>query len=108
MYAQRCREAFPGVPVIAGGVEASLRRIAHYDYWSDTVKPSVLLTSKADLLGFGMGEDVIVEIAQERVDAATNVDARIEALKAEGRRSALFLLANTAGDLRFVAVRLDN
>ena len=52
--------------------------------------------------------DVIVEIAQERVDAATNVDARIEALKAEGRRSALFLLANTAGDLRFVAVRLDN
>ncbi|MCA8973017.1 MAG: YgiQ family radical SAM protein, partial [Planctomycetes bacterium] len=56
VYAQRCREAFPGVPIIAGGVEASLRRIAHYDYWSDTVRPSILVTSKADLLGFGMGE----------------------------------------------------
>ncbi|MCB1838621.1 MAG: YgiQ family radical SAM protein, partial [Alcanivoracaceae bacterium] len=53
VYAQRCREAFPGVPVVAGGVEASLRRIAHYDYWSDTVKPSVLVSSKADLVVFG-------------------------------------------------------
>ena len=42
-YCQRAREAFPGVPVIAGGVEASLRRLAHYDYWSDTVKRSILL-----------------------------------------------------------------
>ena len=48
-YCQRAREAFPGVPVIAGGVEASLRRLAHYDYWSDTVKRSILLDSKADL-----------------------------------------------------------
>jgi uncharacterized radical SAM protein YgiQ len=62
VYAQRCREAFPGVPVIAGGVEASLRRVAHFDYWSETVKPSILVTSKADLVGFGMGERVIVEI----------------------------------------------
>ena len=64
VYAQRCREAFPGVPVIAGGVEASLRRIAHFDYWSDIVRPSVLLTSKADLVVFGMGEHAILEIAQ--------------------------------------------
>ncbi|MBK8095925.1 MAG: YgiQ family radical SAM protein [Planctomycetes bacterium] len=64
VYAQRCREAFPGVPVIAGGVEASLRRIAHFDYWSETVKPSILVTSKADLVGFGMGERVIVEICR--------------------------------------------
>jgi uncharacterized radical SAM protein YgiQ len=64
VYAQRCREAFPGVPVIAGGVEASLRRIAHYDYWADAVRPSILLTSKADLVAFGMGEPVIVEIAR--------------------------------------------
>jgi uncharacterized radical SAM protein YgiQ len=62
-YCQRCREAFPGVPVIAGGVEASLRRLAHYDYWSDTVRRSILLDSKADLLVFGMGEKLIVEIA---------------------------------------------
>ena len=55
-YCQRCREAFPGVPVIAGGVEASLRRLAHYDYWSDTVRRSILLDCKADLVVYGMGE----------------------------------------------------
>ena len=64
VYAQRCREAFKGVPVVSGGVEASLRRIAHYDYWSDRVQPSSLVTSKADLLGYGMGESTILEIAR--------------------------------------------
>jgi uncharacterized radical SAM protein YgiQ len=63
-YCQRAREAFPGVPVIAGGVEASLRRLAHYDYWSDTVKRSILLDAKADLLVFGMGEQPILTIAR--------------------------------------------
>ncbi|HEX8202824.1 MAG TPA: YgiQ family radical SAM protein, partial [Isosphaeraceae bacterium] len=63
-YCQRAREAFPGVPVIAGGVEASLRRLAHYDYWSDTVKRSIVLDSKADLVVYGMGEHPIVEIAR--------------------------------------------
>ncbi len=63
VYCQRCREAFPGVPVVAGGVEASLRRLAHYDYWSDTVKPSILVPSKCDLLVHGMGERPIHEIA---------------------------------------------
>ena len=58
------REAYPGVPVIAGGVEAILRRLAHYDYWSDKVRRSILLDSKADLLVYGMGEQPIVEIAQ--------------------------------------------
>ena len=63
-YCQRAREAFPGVPVIAGGVEASLRRLAHYDYWSDKVRRSILLDSKADLLVFGMGEKPILDIAR--------------------------------------------
>src|SRR5256885_2199600 len=63
-YCQRAREAYPGVPVIAGGVEASLRRLAHYDYWSDTVKPSIALDSKADLVAYGMGEETIVELAR--------------------------------------------
>jgi uncharacterized radical SAM protein YgiQ len=63
-YCQRAREAYKGVPVIAGGVEASLRRVAHYDYWSDKVRRSILLDSKADLVVFGMGENPIVEIAQ--------------------------------------------
>ena len=64
VYAQRCREAYSGVPVVAGGVEASLRRLAHFDYWSDIVRPSVLVSSKADLVVFGMGENQIVEICK--------------------------------------------
>ncbi len=63
VYAQRCREAFPDVPIILGGIEASLRRIAHYDYWSDKVRRSVLFDAKADLLVFGMGERPIWEVA---------------------------------------------
>ena len=63
-YAQRCREAFPGVPVVIGGIEASLRRIAHFDYWSERVRPSMLEASKADLLAFGKGEATIVAIAR--------------------------------------------
>ncbi|HEY3788294.1 MAG TPA: YgiQ family radical SAM protein, partial [Urbifossiella sp.] len=64
VYCQRAREAFSGVPIIAGGVEASLRRLAHYDYWSDTVKRSILLDAKADLIAYGMGEATIVEVAR--------------------------------------------
>src|SRR6185312_13491001 len=63
-YCQRAKEAFAGVPVIAGGVEASLRRLAHYDYWSDTVRRSILLDAKADVVVYGMGERAIVEIAR--------------------------------------------
>ncbi|MCF7988576.1 MAG: YgiQ family radical SAM protein [Methylovulum sp.] len=63
VYSHRCKEAFQGVPVIIGGIEASLRRIAHYDYWSDTVRKSVLLDAKADLLVYGNAERQIVEIA---------------------------------------------
>ncbi|MHB1145248.1 MAG: YgiQ family radical SAM protein [Thiobacillus sp.] len=62
VYAQRCREAYPGTPVIIGSIEASLRRIAHYDYWSDTVRRSVLPDSKADLLIFGNAERALLEI----------------------------------------------
>ena len=68
VYCQRAREAFPGVPVIVGGIEASLRRFAHYDYWSDKVRPSLLINSRADLLQFGMGERSLLEIVQ-RLDA---------------------------------------
>ncbi len=64
VYANRCREAYPDVPIILGGIEASLRRIAHYDYWSDSVRRPVLVDAKADLLVFGMGERPIWEVAQ--------------------------------------------
>ena len=63
VYAQRCREAFKDVPIIIGGIEASLRRIAQYDYWSDKVRRSALLDSKADMLVYGNAERQIVEIA---------------------------------------------
>lgn len=62
VYANRAREAFKNVPVIIGGIEGSLRRFAHYDYWDDKVRRSILLDSKANLLVFGMGERPIVEI----------------------------------------------
>jgi uncharacterized radical SAM protein YgiQ len=64
VYANRCREAFPDVPIVLGGIEASLRRIAHYDYWSDTVRRSIIVDAKADLLVFGMGERPVWEIAR--------------------------------------------
>ena len=63
VYAQRCREAYSDVPVVIGGIEASLRRIAHYDYWSDKVRRSVLPDSKADILVYGNAERAIVDIA---------------------------------------------
>ncbi len=75
-YCHRAREAFPGVPIIAGGVEASLRRLAHFDYWSETVRRSILLDAKADLLAYGMGEESIVEIARRLAAGKTAKDLR--------------------------------
>ena len=70
VYSNRVREALPGVPVIIGGIEASLRRFAHYDFWSDKVRRSILLDSQADLLVFGMGEKAILEVARQLRDGA--------------------------------------
>lgn len=64
VYSNKIREAYKDVPIILGGLEASLRRFAHYDYWSDKVRRSILLDSKADLIVYGMGEKQIVEIAE--------------------------------------------
>lgn len=61
VYANLVRSAFPGVPVIIGGIEASMRRIAHYDYWKDQIMPSILVNTKADLLIYGMAEKSIIE-----------------------------------------------
>jgi uncharacterized radical SAM protein YgiQ len=78
VYAQRVRQACKGVPVIIGGIEASLRRIAHYDYWSDKVRRSILPDSKADLLIYGNAERAIVELAHrlaqgEKIEQITDV-----------------------------------
>ena len=63
VYAQRCREAFKDVPIVLGGIEGSLRRIAHYDYWQDKVRRSIVVDSKCDLLLYGNAERALVEIA---------------------------------------------
>jgi uncharacterized radical SAM protein YgiQ len=67
VYTQRCREAYKDVPIVLGGIEASLRRIAHYDYWSDKVRRSILADAKADLLIYGNAERAVVEVAR-RID----------------------------------------
>ena len=64
VYANRAREAFPGVKILIGGMEASLRRFAHYDYWDDKVRRSVLFDARADVLVYGMGERATVEAAR--------------------------------------------
>lgn len=64
VYAQKAKEAFKGKPVIIGGIEASLRRFAHYDYWSDKVRRSILIDAKADLLVYGMGERQVEQLCQ--------------------------------------------
>jgi uncharacterized radical SAM protein YgiQ len=91
VYTQRCRESFPDVPLVIGGIEASLRRVAHYDYWSDKVRRSVLFDSKADLLVYGNGERQVVEIAQrlaagEPVAAITDVRGTAVVLSAKAPR----------------------
>ncbi|UPQ82132.1 MULTISPECIES: YgiQ family radical SAM protein [Pseudomonas] len=78
VYSQRCKEAYKHVPVVLGGIEASLRRIAHYDYWSDKVRRSILMDATADILLYGNAERAIVEVAQrlargEAVEQITDV-----------------------------------
>jgi uncharacterized radical SAM protein YgiQ len=70
VYSNLVRQAMPGVPIVLGGIEASLRRIAHYDYWSDRVRRSILLDAKGDLLIFGMGERPVWEVADRLRDGA--------------------------------------
>ncbi|MFS1704920.1 YgiQ family radical SAM protein [Alteromonas sp. AMM-1] len=72
VYSQRCREAYKDVPIIIGGIEASLRRIAHYDYWSEKVRRSVLFDAKADLLMFGNAERPLIEVTH-RLAAGENI-----------------------------------
>lgn len=110
VYANLCRQAFAGTPIVLGGIEASLRRIAHYDYWSDSVRRSILLDAKADLLVFGMGERPAWEIAR-RLDAGEPIgaltDIRGTALVKKNRRAWEPLLADpsrTPGDGKLVVL----
>lgn len=72
VYCRLCRQAAPEIPVLCGGLEVSLRRFAHYDYWKDCVMPSVLVDTQADMLMYGMGEHQIIEVA-DRLNAGENI-----------------------------------
>ncbi|MEG0008420.1 MAG: YgiQ family radical SAM protein [Aeromonas sp.] len=71
VYTQRCKEAFKEVPVVIGGIEASLRRIAHYDYWSETIRRSILIDAKADILIYGNAERPLIEVAHRIANGET-------------------------------------
>ncbi|MDD9934010.1 MAG: hypothetical protein OXT09_10420 [Myxococcales bacterium] len=88
LYTQRCKQAYPGVPVVIGGIEASLRRIAHYDYWSDKVRRSILLDAGADLLVYGNGERQVVEIAH-RLGRGESIDDVIDVRGTASKRRAV-------------------
>ena len=72
VYCNLIRSVYKDVPIIAGGIEASLRRLAHYDYWSNRLKRSILLDAQADLISYGMGEHSIIEIA-DALDSGLDV-----------------------------------
>ncbi|MEL4105845.1 YgiQ family radical SAM protein [Oscillospiraceae bacterium WX1] len=76
VYANRVREAFPGLPIALGGLEASLRRFAHYDYWDDAVRRPILFDAQADLLIYGMGENAVREIAKSLADGVPPEEIR--------------------------------
>lgn len=88
VYTQMARRAFPGVPVVLGGMEASMRRVAHYDYWEDKLRPSIMADAKADVLVYGMGEVAVREIVK-RLQAGNKDFSGI-------RGTALFLGAKAA------------
>ena len=72
VYSGILKELFPDVPVIAGGIEASLRRVAHYDYWENRLRPSIILDAKADMIVYGMGERTVADLAR-RLDAGEQI-----------------------------------
>lgn len=71
VYSRILKELYPGTPVVAGGIEASLRRLSHYDYWEDRLRPSILIDAPMDILSYGMGEKTMVEIARRLSDGAS-------------------------------------
>jgi uncharacterized radical SAM protein YgiQ len=100
VYAQRVREAYRDVPVIIGGIEASLRRIAHFDYWSEKVRRSVLMDAKADLLVYGNAERQITDIAH-RLDAGEPIEAIIDL------RGTAFVRCDSSGWVEIDSTHLD-
>ncbi|MDD2545823.1 MAG: YgiQ family radical SAM protein [Burkholderiaceae bacterium] len=105
VYSQRCREAYKDVPIVLGGIEGSLRRIAHYDYWSDKVRRSIVVDSKCDLLLYGNAERALVEVAhriaaREPIEQITDVrgTAFVRRASPQGEGQAWFELDSTEVD----------
>jgi len=93
VYANRAREAFPGLPIVIGGLEASLRRFAHYDYWDDKVRRSILYDAQADFLVYGMGERATREIAKRLAageDPSTMTNIRGTAVAVKSREASVY------------------
>ena len=111
-YSQRCRAIDPQLPVIIGGIEASLRRIAHYDYWDDRVRRSVLLDSGADLLLYGSAERAIVERGRSllpagvvRVEGTFRIGDSVACVNARGQEVARGLASYSSADVAQIAGR---
>lgn len=109
-YVGAIRQAYKGTNIIIGGIEASLRRFSHYDYWSNTVKRSILLDSKADLLIYGMGERAIIEIANQLKDGKSAREIRNVRGTCwyTGKESDIAALKNTANSSEDYRVKPDN
>ncbi len=107
VYAQRCREAYPDAAIVVGGIEASLRRIAHYDYWSDKVRRSVLVDSKADLLIYGNAERAVVEVAHRLAQNQRNKVSAFEEMD-EIRGVAMMKRAVPDGYVELAADDIDS
>lgn len=91
VYVQMCKAAFPGIPTVLGGVGATMRRLAHYDYWQDKMRPSILVDSKADILSYGMGERSIKEIFERLRDGRDLIGIRGTARLAGGKETKAFV-----------------
>jgi len=94
VYSKILRDLFPGTPIIAGGIEASMRRLSHYDYWEDRLRPSLLLDCAADIISYGMGEKVTIELARrlasgEKIADITDVPQTVVRIKEPSRWSNL-------------------
>jgi len=101
VYSQRCREAFKDVPIVLGGIEGSLRRIAHYDYWSDKVRRSIVVDAKCDILLYGNAERAIVEIAHRlatKEPVQDIIDVRGTAFVQRGKPEGWFQIDSTSVD----------
>ena len=105
VYANRARQAFPGIPVLLGGMEASLRRFAHYDYWDDKVRRSVIFDARADILVYGMGESATLEAADRLRELDVKAAVTVAVGVAHGK--ALLVQAHDERALRNVAERVE-